>query len=108
MELIIDRRRMVALPFQNDPVRSNWLGFGGAHFVIQKAADGQLIHTNDLNISCPDPNDDEQDNARIVWSGGSGSGKCWCVENAKRKLAGRPPITEAEIRATTEEVGGSR
>jgi hypothetical protein len=98
MMLIIDRRRMIALPFQKNPIRKNWLGFGGRHFVIRKA-DGTLVHTNDLNVSCPDPNEDEPDNARIIWTGGSGSGECRCIENAKRKIAGQPPITEEEARA---------
>ena len=98
MEFIIDRRRMVALPFQKNPIRQNWLGFGGRHFVIRKAG-GMLVHTNDLNVSNPDPKEDEPDNAVIVWSGGSGSGECHCVDNAKRKLAGQGPITEEEARA---------
>ena len=89
MELILSLRigaaldRVVALPFQKNPVRRNWMGFGGAHFVIA-TNDGQLIHTNDLNVSCPAPGPDEPANARIVWSGGSGSGECFCLANAKR------------------------
>ncbi len=46
--IIVKGTEYAVRPYQPNPRRPQWLGFGGRHFVIEILETGERIHTNDL------------------------------------------------------------
>ncbi len=71
-------------PYEPNPFRPSWLGFGGRHHVIEKLATGERLHTNNL-IYAGAAAEGEPDTARFAHVGHSGS-ICQCPGFGEEKV----------------------